>query len=188
LASKVNDWNRLTEIIWVHLPNYSTLVGPIPQRFTRVTLTELWFYRIALLQKNALARWWSFTYWNCLLARGSRFVGSNPSNEPSRNTRWNFFAGCGTDAMNQSNSQEKCETKFCEIWSARMTLFQTNIGQTWIYEIEAAPMVPWRRGLHGGIVSACHRGDWSHGSWDRIPLGYTVVALKNSNFDKNDLT
>jgi hypothetical protein len=22
-----------------------------------------------------------------------------------------------------------------------------------------------------GIVSACHRGDWSYGSWDRIPPG-----------------
>jgi hypothetical protein len=26
-----------------------------------------------------------------------------------------------------------------------------------------------------GIVSDCHRGDWSYGSWDRIPPGYRVV-------------
>jgi hypothetical protein len=23
-----------------------------------------------------------------------------------------------------------------------------------------------------GIVSACHRGDWRYGSWNRIPPGY----------------
>jgi hypothetical protein len=28
-----------------------------------------------------------------------------------------------------------------------------------------------------GIVSACHRGDWSYGSRDRIPPGYSVVAF-----------
>jgi hypothetical protein len=27
-----------------------------------------------------------------------------------------------------------------------------------------------------GIVSTCHRGDWSYGSWDRIPTGYRVVG------------
>jgi hypothetical protein len=30
---------------------------------------------------------------------------------------------------------------------------------------------PWRHGLCRGIVSACHRGGWSYGSWDRIPPG-----------------
>jgi hypothetical protein len=28
-----------------------------------------------------------------------------------------------------------------------------------------------------GIASACHRGDWSYGSWDRIPPWYRVVAF-----------
>jgi hypothetical protein len=28
-----------------------------------------------------------------------------------------------------------------------------------------------RRGLPFGIVSAYHQGDWSYGSWDRIPQG-----------------
>jgi hypothetical protein len=28
-----------------------------------------------------------------------------------------------------------------------------------------------RRRLHMGIVAACHRGDWSNGSRDRIPPG-----------------
>jgi hypothetical protein len=34
---------------------------------------------------------------------------------------------------------------------------------------------PWRRGR---VVSfaACRRGDWSYGSWDRIPPGYRVVV------------
>jgi hypothetical protein len=27
------------------------------------------------------------------------------------------------------------------------------------------------------IVSACHRRDWSYGSWDRIPPGYRVEAF-----------
>jgi hypothetical protein len=33
--------------------------------------------------------------------------------------------------------------------------------------------------VHSGIVSAFHRGDRSYWSWDRIPPGYRVVALKN---------
>jgi hypothetical protein len=42
---------------------------------------------------------------------------------------------------------------------------QTNVNNTnWM---------PWRR----GIVSACHRGDCSYWSWDRIPPGYRVVAF-----------
>jgi hypothetical protein len=28
-----------------------------------------------------------------------------------------------------------------------------------------------------GIVTTCHRGDWSYWSWDRIPPGYNVVVL-----------
>jgi hypothetical protein len=36
--------------------------------------------------------------------------------------------------------------------------------------------LPWRP---SGIVSACHRGDWSYGSWDRIPPGLCrMMALK----------
>jgi hypothetical protein len=27
----------------------------------------------------------------------------------------------------------------------------------------------------------CHRGDWSYGSWDRIPTGYRVVTLRERN-------
>jgi hypothetical protein len=34
----------------------------------------------------------------------------------------------------------------------------------------------------GGVVSACHRGDWSYVSWDRIPPGHRVVVLKNVSF------
>jgi hypothetical protein len=29
-----------------------------------------------------------------------------------------------------------------------------------------------------GNVSACHRGDWIYGSWDRIPPGYRMVVKK----------
>jgi hypothetical protein len=29
-----------------------------------------------------------------------------------------------------------------------------------------------------GIVSASHRGDWSYGSWDRIPPGYTILKVR----------
>jgi hypothetical protein len=29
-----------------------------------------------------------------------------------------------------------------------------------------------------GVVSACHRGDWSYGSLDRILPGYRVVVFK----------
>jgi hypothetical protein len=39
--------------------------------------------------------------------------------------------------------------------------------------------MPWLRSLHSGIVSACHRGDWSYESQVRIQAGYGVVALKN---------
>jgi hypothetical protein len=28
-----------------------------------------------------------------------------------------------------------------------------------------------------GVASACHRGQWSYGSWDRIPPCYSVVAF-----------
>jgi hypothetical protein len=38
--------------------------------------------------------------------------------------------------------------------------------------------LPRWRGLHSGSVSACHRRDWSYGSWDRIPPGYRVVVFK----------
>jgi hypothetical protein len=38
----------------------------------------------------------------------------------------------------------------------------------------------WWRGLHSGIVSACHRGDWSYGSWDRISPGYWVEASRKN--------
>jgi hypothetical protein len=36
-----------------------------------------------------------------------------------------------------------------------------------------------------GSVSACHRGDWSYGSLDRIPPGYRVVVFnkkRNGSF------
>jgi hypothetical protein len=36
---------------------------------------------------------------------------------------------------------------------------------------------PWRRGLVGGIVSSCHLGNRSYGSWDRIPP-YVGWSLK----------
>jgi hypothetical protein len=31
--------------------------------------------------------------------------------------------------------------------------------------------------VHSGIVSACHWGDWSYGSWDRISQSYREVAF-----------
>jgi hypothetical protein len=34
-------------------------------------------------------------------------------------------------------------------------------------------LAAWSR----GIVSACHRGDWSYGSGDRIPPGYRAVVF-----------
>jgi hypothetical protein len=37
--------------------------------------------------------------------------------------------------------------------------------------LRQATTSPWRLGLGSGIVAACHRGDWSFGSWDRIPQG-----------------
>jgi hypothetical protein len=56
-----------------------------------------------------------------------------------------------------------------------------RIWQHWYtYICKHVSCLPWwRRGLHSGIVSACHRGDWSYGSWDRIPPGYGVVAFIN---------
>jgi hypothetical protein len=38
-----------------------------------------------------------------------------------------------------------------------------------------SPMATWT----SGIVSACHWGDSSYGSWDRIPTGYRVIAFLN---------
>jgi hypothetical protein len=36
-----------------------------------------------------------------------------------------------------------------------------------------------------GIVSACHRENWSSGSWDRIPSGHRVVGRFNKMFHWN---
>jgi hypothetical protein len=36
-------------------------------------------------------------------------------------------------------------------------------------ETNIASLAAWS----SGIASACHRGDWSYASWDRIPPGYT---------------
>jgi hypothetical protein len=48
-------------------------------------------------------------------------------------------------------------------------------GQNSIQKLETKSyrQTPWPR----GIVSACHRGDWWYGSWDRIPPWYRVVAF-----------
>jgi hypothetical protein len=32
------------------------------------------------------------------------------------------------------------------------------------------------------LVSACHRGNWSYGSWDRIPPGYRALVNKQKVF------
>jgi hypothetical protein len=36
-------------------------------------------------------------------------------------------------------------------------------------------LAAWSTYVHCGNVSACHRRDWSYGSWDRIPPGKYVV-------------
>jgi hypothetical protein len=39
-------------------------------------------------------------------------------------------------------------------------------GNIFIYSVTSNSLLllPWRRGLHSGFVSACHRGVWSYGS------------------------
>jgi hypothetical protein len=43
-----------------------------------------------------------------------------------------------------------------------------------LHKSVAIAMAAWS----SGIVSAWHRGDWSYGSWDRIPPRYREVAFE----------
>jgi hypothetical protein len=49
---------------------------------------------------------------------------------------------------------------------------RTNTRNPWFVGKNTYNACVKRRGLHNGIVSECHRRDWSYGSSDRIPPGY----------------
>jgi hypothetical protein len=82
-----------------------------------------------------------------------------------------------------------------QVWPTFSTVFSVHLrihkfGPLWVawnfrlldFRFKTK-LKPWRSGLCSGIVvSACQRGDWSWGSWDRIPPGHREVAFLIQTF------
>jgi hypothetical protein len=59
------------------------------------------------------------------------------------------------------------DVKIFEAWRNYSSL---QLDEVFLFDLAAG---------FSGYVSACHRGDWSYGSWDRIPPGYWLVIFYN---------
>jgi hypothetical protein len=114
-----------------------------------------WFIvnTLAQIKESIIAQisWWMFSLW--VRAREREIEGACKTGQTSQNATY-------------VHSYLLSPTTNCAV---KVLMY---VG-TYVTKKECFFLAAWS----GGIVYASHRGDWSCGSWDRIPLGYRLIAF-----------